>query len=96
MIAATAVATQLSAIVQYNTTQYNTVYNGGQKGEGGYAVSRWTLNRWVLSPFRKIVSDSAVLRTAGSSFRHWGPKTEKSCDFAELLAMAVRPDIQLR
>ena len=33
MIAATAVATQLSTIIQYNT-----VYNGGQKGEGGYAV----------------------------------------------------------
>ena len=29
----------------YNTIQYNTVYNGGQKGEGGYAESRWTLNR---------------------------------------------------
>ena len=43
--AATAVATQLSTIIQYNTTQYNTVYNGGQKGEGGYAESRWTLNR---------------------------------------------------
>ena len=36
MIAATAVTTvttQLSTIIQYNT-----VYNGGQKGEGGYAV----------------------------------------------------------
>ena len=31
--------------IQYNTIQYNTVYNGGQKGEGGYAESRWTLNR---------------------------------------------------
>ena len=40
MIAATAVATQLSTIIQYNT-----VYNGGQKGEGGYAELRWTLNR---------------------------------------------------
>ena len=57
MIAATAVATQLSTIIQYNTiqynvatqlstiVQYNTMYNGGQKGEGGYAESRWTLNR---------------------------------------------------
>ena len=56
MIAAAAVATQLSAtiqyntihyykVLQYNTIQYNTVYNGGQKGEGGYAESRWTLNR---------------------------------------------------
>ena len=63
MIAATAVATQLSTIIQYNTIQYNvatqhcytvkyyntlqhnTMYNGGQKGEGGYAESRWTLNR---------------------------------------------------
>ena len=50
MIAATAVATQLSTIIQYNTiqhnkTQYNTVYDGGQKGEGGYEVLRWTLNR---------------------------------------------------
>ena len=78
MIAATAVATQLSTIIQYNTIQYNvatqhcytvkycntiqhnTMYNGGQKGEGGYAESRWTL----------IVSDFTVLRTAGSSFHH--------------------------
>ena len=45
MIAATAVATQLSTIIQYNTTQYNTLNNGGKKGEGGYAESRWTLNR---------------------------------------------------
>ena len=48
MIAATAVATQYYKYhntIQYNTTQYNTVYTGGQKGEGGYAVSRWTLNR---------------------------------------------------
>ena len=44
MIAATAVATQLSTIIQYNTTQYNTMYNGGQNGEGGYAESRWTLD----------------------------------------------------
>ena len=29
----------------YNTIQHNTMYNGGQKGEGGYAESRWTLNR---------------------------------------------------
>ena len=75
--------------IQYNTTQYNTVYNGGQKGEGGYAVSRWTLNRWVLSLFRKILSDSAVLRTAGSSFHHWGPKTEKSWDFADRPLLAL-------
>ena len=41
MIAATAVVTQLSSVyntIQCNTIQYNTVYNGGQKGEGGYAV----------------------------------------------------------
>ena len=29
MIAATAVATQLSTIIQYNAIQYNTVYNSG-------------------------------------------------------------------
>ena len=40
MIAATAVATQISTIIQHNT-----MYNGGQKGEGGDAESRWTLNR---------------------------------------------------
>ena len=31
MIANTAVATQLSTTTQYNSLQYNTVYNGGQK-----------------------------------------------------------------
>ena len=40
MIAAAAVATQLSATIQYNTIHYNTVYNGGQKRKGGYAESR--------------------------------------------------------
>ena len=45
MIAATAVATKLSTKLQYDTTQYNTVYNGGQKG--GYAESRWTLISFV-------------------------------------------------
>ena len=40
MIAAAAVATQLSARIQYNTIHYNTVYNGGQKRKGGYAESR--------------------------------------------------------
>ena len=39
MIAATAVATQLSTIIQYNTIQYNTVYNGCQKGGGGWLCS---------------------------------------------------------
>ena len=33
--------------------------------------------------------DSAVLRTAGSSFHHWGPKTEKSCDFADRPLLAL-------
>ena len=41
MIAATAVA----IVKYYNTIQHNTMYNGGQKGEGGYAESRGTLNR---------------------------------------------------
>ena len=45
MIAANAVAKQSSTIIKYNTIQYNTMYNGGQKGEGGYAEPRWTLNR---------------------------------------------------
>ena len=43
MIAANAVAKQSSTIIKYNTIQYNV--HGGQKGEGGYAESRWTLNR---------------------------------------------------
>ena len=36
------------------------------------------------------MSDSAVLTSAGSSFLHCGPKTEKSCDFADgpLLALS--------
>ena len=52
MIAATAVATQLSTIIQYNTTQCTMVARRGRVA----MQSRWTLNRWVLSPFRKIVS----------------------------------------
>ena len=29
------------------------------------------------------MSDSAVLTSAGSSFHHCGPRTEKSCDLAD-------------
>ena len=52
---------------------------GGVVGgmEGGYAESRWTLNKWVLS----LVGDSAILTSAGSSFHHCSAKIEKSCDF---------------
>ena len=76
MIAATAVAKQLSTIIQYNTIQYNvatqhcytvkydntiqrnTMYNGGQKGEGGYAESRWTLDSLMISTIMNSVGRS--------------------------------------
>ena len=62
MIAATAVATQLSTIIQYNTIQYNTIqctmYNGGQKGEVGYAESRWTLDSLMISTILNSVGRS--------------------------------------
>ena len=35
------------------------------------------------------MSDSAVLRTVGSAFHHWGPKTDKSCDFADRPLLAL-------
>ena len=70
----------------------------GWGGLDGYGESRWTLNRWVLSLLRKLVSDSAIMTSGGSSFHHCGPKTEKSCDFAdgkkhlfELLPSETRP-----
>ena len=34
-----------------------------------------------LSLLPKLVSESAVLTSAGSSFQHCGDKTERSCDF---------------
>ena len=37
-------------------------------GGGGYSESSWTLNKWVLSLSLKLVSDTAVLTTAGSLF----------------------------
>ena len=46
-----------------------------------HAGSRWSL-KWVLSLLWKMASDSAVLTLVGSSFHHWGARTEKSCDFA--------------
>ena len=36
-----------------------------------------------------MASDSAVLTLVGSSFHHWGGKTEKSRDFAERALFAV-------
>ena len=58
--------------------------------------SRFTLNQCILSLLRKLVSDSAVLTWAGSSFHPCGAKTEPSGDnVCLLLAMAV-PDVQLR
>ena len=35
------------------------------------------------------MSDSVVLTLAGSSFRHSGPKIEKSCDFADRPLVAL-------
>ena len=64
MIAATAVATQLSTIIQYNTTQCTMVARRGRVA----MQSRWTLNRWILSPFRKIVSDSGTCLPLCPSF----------------------------
>ena len=54
-----------------------------------YMGSRWSLNKWVLSLLQKMESDSAVLTLVGSSFHHWGNKTEKSCDFAERVLVAL-------
>ena len=47
------------------------------------ARSRWSLNEWVLSLLLKTESDSAVLTLVGSSFHHWGSRTEKSHDFTQ-------------
>ena len=44
--------------------------------------SRWRLNQWVLNLLWKMASDSAVLTLVGSSFHHWGARTEKSRDIA--------------
>ncbi|KAK0155642.1 Signal peptidase complex catalytic subunit SEC11A [Merluccius polli] len=45
----------------------------------------------VLSLMRKqVVSDSAVLTSAGRSVRHSGAKTEKSCDLAVRRLLALR------
>ena len=51
MIAATAVATQLSTIIQYNTIQYNTMYNGGQKGGGWLCRVEVDSEQVSLEPF---------------------------------------------
>ena len=67
MIAATAVATQLSTIIQYNTIQYNTIqYNTIQ-----YSVQWWSeVGRWLcrvevdseqVSLFRKIATSAILL-----------------------------------
>ena len=68
---------------------------------GGYAESRWTLIKWVLSLLRELLSDSVVLTCLGSSFHHCSAKTQKSCDYFRvedlflIIAMAV-PNVQLR
>ena len=54
---------------------YNIQQVGGDGG-GGYAESRWTLNRWVFC----LLRECAVLTSAGSSFSHCHAKIEKSCD----------------
>ena len=42
-------------------------YNGGWgKGLDGYGASRWTLNRWVSSLLRKLVSDSTTWHREGA------------------------------
>ena len=41
-----------------------------------------------MSLLRKLLSDSAVLTSAGSSF-HCGPRIEKSCDFADRPLVAL-------
>ena len=46
--------------------------------ESCYAGSRWSLNKWALSLLRKVLSDSDVLTLVGSSFHHWGARTEES------------------
>ena len=42
-----------------------------------------------MSRLQKLASDSAVLTSAGSSFHHCGPRTEKSCDFADRPLLAL-------
>jgi len=45
------------------------------------AESRLTLNRWVFSLLQKLVSESAILTSAESSFHHCGARTERSWDW---------------
>ena len=47
-----------------------------------------------MSLLRKLVSDSGVLTSAGSSFHHCGAKTQKSCDFNERLLLALSDGIR--
>ena len=55
------------------------MYNGGQKGEGGYAESRWTLNRWVLSLFRKMVSEYLLNTLPNTRANQWqGPEVDNT------------------
>ena len=42
-----------------------------------------------MSRLQKLVSDSPVLTSAGSSFNHCGPKIEKSCDLGDRPLLAV-------
>ena len=48
------------------------------------------MNSEQVSLLRKLVSDSAILTSGGSSFHHCGPRTEKSCDFADRPLFALR------
>ena len=57
------------------------------------AGSRWSLNKWVLSLFQKMPSDSTVLTLVGSSLHHWGAKTEKSCHCAEWSSTSRPADV---
>ena len=57
--------------------------------ESCYAGSSLSLNKWFLSFLQKTENDAAVLKLVGSSFHHWGTKTEKSCDFTEWALFAL-------